>query len=85
MVQDGRREVVGRSISVAIAPTGFAHPVQMPEHASFRSTSRHCACCRFLIVLFLGWGNGHVVTGGDLHFGYCTWSLNYAEQSLGTI
>lgn len=85
MLQDNRGGLVGRSASVAIVPTGFAHHVQLPEDTSYRSTSWHCAHCHFLPVLFLGWGNSRVVVGDDLCFGYCTWSLNCAEQSLGTI
>lgn len=85
MLQDDRREVVGRSASVAIALTGFAHHVQLPEDTSYRSTSWHCAQCHFLPILFLGWGNSHVVTEDDLCFGYHTQSLNCAEQNLGTI
>lgn len=33
----------------------------------------------------LSWGNSHAVTGGDLCLGYCTWRVNCAEQSLGSI
>lgn len=84
MLQDDRRELVGEVFLWQLPPRELpilCSCLRIPVRRAHPGTV-HSALSDHLIP---GLGKCHVVTEDDLCFGYCTWSLNCAEQSLGTI